>query len=227
MRKQGRSTEAFPQPAIEDDLRNGSVCDLLDGVLRPTLYGLATFGRTMQEHPHTTRLFVQCAAYAGADRASEVLSVAEAKGRLGDQVGHALGWFRSLGRGERYDGLLRTDIPMLPEDVIREAVVNAVIHRNYAVTDSAVMFEVFSDRVDVTSPGTLPNHMTVYEARSGGTVRSRNELMTTAMVVLGLMEQRGRGWLLMRSRMRQYNGTEPDLINSVDGDYVRVTFRLP
>ena len=108
--------------------------------------------------------------------------MAEAKGRLGDQVEHALGWFRSLGRGERYDGLLRTDVPMLPEDVIREAVVNAVIHRNYAVTGSAVMFEVFSDRVDVTSPGTLPKHMTVDEARSGGTVRSRNELMATAMV---------------------------------------------
>lgn len=226
MRAQGRSTEAFPQPAIEDDLRNGSVCDLLDGVLRPTLYGLATFGRTLQDHPHTTRLFVQCAAYAGTDRASEVLSVAEAKGRLGDQVERALGWFRSLGRGERYDGLYRTDVPILPEDVIREAVVNAVIHRNYAVTGSAVMFEVFSDRVDVTSPGTLPNHMTVEEARSGGSVRSRNELMATAMVVFGLMEQRGRGWLLMRSRMREFNGTEPELMNSVDGDYVRVTFRL-
>lgn len=153
--------------------------------------------------------------------------MAEAKGRLVDQVNQAIGWFRSLGRSERYEGLYRTDIPPVPEDVLREAIVNAVIHRNYAVNGSTVMVEIFADHVDITSPGTLPNHMTVDEARMGGSPLSRNELMTNAMVVFGLMEQRGRGWMLMRRKIWGFNGTEPELINSADGDYVRVTFRLP
>ena len=38
---------------------------------------------------------------------------------------------------------------------------NAVIHRDYAQTGAPVLLEVFRDRVEVTSPGTLPNHMTV------------------------------------------------------------------
>ncbi len=226
MRAWGRNTEDLPQPKLEDDLRNTNVCGLLDGELRPTLYGLALFGRDFHAHPHTTCLFIQCAAYSGTDRASKVLSAADAKGRLEDQVNQAMGWFRSLGHGERYSGLYREDVPLVPDAAIREALVNAVIHRNYAVTGSSVMLEVFSDRVDVTSPGTLPNHMTVEEARSGGTVRSRNELMATAMVVLGLMERRGRGWLLMRRLMRRFNGIEPELVNNLDGDYVRVTLRL-
>ncbi len=226
MRDWGRELEDLPQPKLEDDLRNTNVCGMLDGELRPTLYGLAHFGLDFQAHPHTSCLFIQCAAYAGTDRASSVLSAADAKGRLSDQVKQAMGWFRSLGHGERYSGLYREDIPLVPDAVIREALVNAVIHRSYAITGASVMLEVFSDRVDITSPGTLPNHMTAEEARSGGAVRSRNELIATAMVVLGMMERRGRGWLLMRRAMREFNGTEPELVNSTGGDYVRVTIRL-
>ena len=225
IRAWGRATEDVPQPKLEDDLRNFGVCGMSDGELRPTLYGLAFFGRDFHVHPQTTCLFIQCAAYSGTDRASKLLSATNSRGRLKEQVNHATDWFRSLGHGERYSGLYREDIPLLPDAVIREALVNAVIHRNYELTGSSVMLEVFSDRVDVTSPGTLPNHVTVDEVRAGGTVRSRNELIANAMVVLGLMGRRGSGWLLMRRLMRRFNGTEPELANSVAGDYVRVTFR--
>lgn len=225
MKAQGKQTEDDPQPETDDDLRNASVCAELDGVLRPTLYGLMVFGRGPQRFPHTLSLFVQCARYAGLDRASEAISVGEARGRLEDQVSRAMGWFQSLGRRERYSGLYREDLPLMPEHVLREAVVNAVIHRDYAQPGSPILLEVFSDRIDVTSPGTLPNHMTVAQAVGGGAPRSRNEMMANAMVVRRLMERRGRGWLLMRRGMREFNGTEPELINEVDGSYVRVRFQ--
>jgi len=226
MRAQGREMDEEPQPPIEDDLRNASVCGAWEGAVRPTLYGLAVFGRNLQGHPQTGSFMVKCAAYAGQDRAGDVLSVGEAKGRLEDQVHRALGWFKSLGHKEAYSGLYRTDIPLLPDGVVREALVNGVIHRDYAIVGSSVMLEVFDDRVDVTSPGVLPNHMSVDEARLGGAPRSRNELMANAMVVARLMEQRGRGWLLMRRLMRDFNGTEPLLANSRGGGYVRATFPL-
>ena len=70
MQAQGLDTEQTPQPARDDDLRNGSVTDELDGVLRPTLYGLMVFGRDPQAYPHTLSLFVQCAAYGGTDQAA-------------------------------------------------------------------------------------------------------------------------------------------------------------
>ena len=137
-----------------------------------------------------------------------------------------MGWFRSLGRREVYRGLYRRDVPPLPEAALREALVNAVIHRDYAVTGSQVLLEVFDDRIVVTSPGALPNHMTVEQARMGGAPRSRNEMMANAMVVWGLMERRGRGWLMMRHAMRNFNGTEPALVNDERNRFVRVTFRL-
>ena len=225
MRAQGLETDAAPQPAREDDLRNASVADELDGALRPTLYGLMVFGRDPQAFPHTLNLFVQCAAYGGADQAADVLSAGEGRGRLEDQVARAIGWFRSLGRREVYEGLRRRDVPPMPEPALREALVNAVIHRDYAVTGSQVLLEVFDDRIVVTSPGALPNHMTVEQARRGGAPRSRNEMMANALVVRGLMERRGRGWLTMRHTMARFNGTEPELINDERNRFVRVTFR--
>ena len=168
LKAQGLDTEQAPQPAREDDLRNASVVDEFDGVLRPTLYGLMVFGRDPQAYPHTLSLFVQCAAYGGSDQAAEVLTAADGKGRLEDQVNRAMGWFRSLGRKESYQGLYRRDIPLVPENALREALVNAVIHRDYAITGSQVLLEVFDDRIVVTSPGALPSHMTVDQARNGG-----------------------------------------------------------
>ncbi len=224
MRKQGLDPDRAPQPAREDDLRNASIVETLDGVLRPTLYGLMVFGRDPQAYPHTLSLFVQCAAYGGPDRAADVLSAGEGKGRLEDQVQRAMGWFRSLGRRETYEGIQRRDIPPVPERALREALVNAVIHRDYAITGSQVLLEAFDDRIVVTSPGTLPNHMTVDQARMGGAPRSRNEMMANAMVVGGLMERRGRGWLTMRHAMRRFNGTEPALVSDERNRFVRVTF---
>ena len=226
MEAQGLDIEQVPQPAREDDLRNGSIIDELGGALRPTRYGLMVFGRDPQAYPHTLSLFVQCAAYGGGDQAADVLSAGEGRGRLEDQVHRAVGWFRSLGRAEVYRGLHREDVPLLPERALREALVNAVIHRDYSIAGSQVLLEVFDDRVVVTSPGTLPNHMTVDQACKGGAPRSRNEMMANAMVVRGLMERRGRGWLTMRHAMRRFNGTEPTLENDERNRFVRVTFQL-
>ena len=49
-------------------------------------------------------------------------------------------------------------------------------------------------------------------------------MMANAMVVGGLMERRGRGWLTMRHAMRRFNGTEPELASDERNRFVRVTF---
>ena len=225
MRAQGAQPEGGTQPGTDEDLRDASVCAECDGILRPTLYGLMVFGRGPQRYRRALSLFVHCVRYAGLDRGVRAISVGEAKGRLEDQVDRAMGWFRSLGRREEYHGILREDIPLMPEAVLREALVNAVVHRDYAQHGSQILLEVFSDRIEVTSPGALPNYMTVAQAIGGGAPRPRNEMMADAMVVRRLMGRRGRGWPLMRRGMREFNGTEPELINEVEDRYARVRFQ--
>ena len=223
---QGLDADEEPQPSVVEDMRNAGILVESDGRLVPTLYGVMVFGRDPQNHPQTSSFFVQCAAYSGTDSGADVISVGESKGRLEDQIHRSLGWFASLGRREIYRGVLRADGRQDLVRALREALVNAVIHREYAITGSPVLFEVFSDRIDVTSPGALPNHMEVESVRSGSRPRSRNESMAHAMVVARLMERRGRGWPVMRRAMREFNGTEPELDNEERGKLVRVRFRL-
>jgi ATP-dependent DNA helicase RecG len=226
LRAIGLETDEEPQPAGEDDLRNRGVLTEVDGELRGTVYGVLAFGKEPQRFPQTGSFWVECVAYGGSDRAADVWLAGEGKGRLDEQVRRAVGWVRGLGRFETYRGLIREDVPLVPQKALREAVVNAVVHRDYAITGSKVLLEVFSDRIDVTSPGTLPNHLSVESVRAGGHPRSRNELMANYMLVQGLMEQRGRGWPVMRSAMREFNGTEAELASDEGGKFVRVTLRF-
>ena len=76
--------------------------------------------------------------------------------------------------------------------------------------------------MEVTSPGRLPNRMSVESVRAGGRPRSRNESLAHYMVEMHFMEKRGRGWPAMRDAMRRFNGTEPDIVD--DGASVRVGF---
>ena len=226
LQRLGLDTEYEPQPDDEDDLRNRGVITDLGGVLHPTLYGVLAFGKEPQRYPQTRNFRVECVSYQGDDRASDVLQVADTAGRLDEQVRRALGWFSGLGRFESYRGLIREDRPLLPQPALREALVNSVVHRDYAVTGSKVLLECFATHVDITSPGGLPNHMRVESVRAGGHPRSRNESMANYMLVMGFMEQRGRGWPVMRRAMREFNGTEPEILQDESATFVRVRFHL-
>ena len=116
--------------------------------------------------------------------------------------------------------------PLLPLAAIREALVNAVVHRDYAITGPKVLVEVFYDRVVVTSPGSLAKHMSVDAVRAGGRTRSRNELMANYMFDRQFMERRGRGWMVMKKAMAAFNGTEPEIKHDQQSRFVTVTFRL-
>lgn len=215
-----------PQPTLEDDLRNFGAIAEFDGAMHPTLFGLLAFGKQPQCFPATGNFWINCVAYSGVDRAADLSTLREAKGRLDEQAASALGWVREFGRRERYVGIVREDIPLLPAAAIREAVVNAVAHRDYAIVGSKIQLEVFTDRVEVTSPGALPNHLSVDALRQGGRIRSRNEQMANFLLARGFMERRGRGYPLMRKAMREFNGTEPELREDRDARFFTVTFRL-
>ena len=133
---------------------------------------------------------------------------------------------QGLGRTERYQGIVRKDRPLAPVKALRELLVNAVVHRDYAITGSKVLLEVFRSWIVVTSPGTLPNHMTVESVIAGGHPRSRNELMANYMVVMGMMEQRGRGWPVIQRAMREFNGTRAELEEDREAGFVRAKLWL-
>lgn len=225
---QGGEFQIGEQWPEANDLLACAVVEEISGTLRPTLYGLMVFGRDPQSYGTTADLYTDCEAYAGSDRTGGPVVAASIRGPFGEQVSRSLDWFRDLGFTGRFAAGRAEGRTLLPPEVLREALVNALVHRDYAIMGRQVMLEVFRDRVEVTSPGGLMGRMTAERARRGGAPRSRNERMANAMVVEGLTGRRGAGWLAMRSRMRRFNGTEPELVceAGTEGLFTRVTFRL-
>ena len=225
VRRLGLELDDEPRLEPVDDLRNRGVVRMEGDEPRLTLYGLLCFGRQPQSFAPTRSAWIQMTAYAGRDRTEEVILSGEAKGRIDEQVERALGWIKALGIREEYGPIERTDRYLVPLKALREALVNAVVHRDYAVLGSKTLLEVFSDRVTVTSPGLLPNHMSVASALAGGHPRTRNELIANFMMARGRMEIRGRGLPIVVREMREFNGTQAELVNSTDGGFVRLTLR--
>ena len=226
LKRLGLTTDSQQQPVLSDDYENLEVTRELDGKPTPTLFGLLAFGRDPQRFSQLRQLLVRNTAFAGTDRASGVLLAADARGRLYDQVQRTLGWARSFGKRETFLGVRRVDEPVLPIHALREAVVNAVVHRDYAITGTAVSVDVFADRVEIASPGTLPNRMTLDKVRRVGSSRPRNLAMTDYAIAMGLMEKRGMGWPIMERAMQQFNGTRPTIEEDRETAWVKVTLDL-
>ena len=104
----------------------------------------------------------------------------------------------------------------------QSAIVNAVAHRDYTITVTDIELSLYGDRLEVISPGRLPNTVTVAKMKQGYRA-ARNELMKEILRDYGYVEHRGMG---VRNRiiagMREHNGTEPDLIEEES----RFTVRL-
>ena len=122
----------------------------------------------------------------------------------------------------RLEGMRRVDRWEYPEEVAREAVANALIHRDYSITGTDVMLAIYSNRLEVVSPGRLPNTVTP-DGMKLGVRYARNQLLLNVMRDYGYVDARGMG---VRTKivpgMKAHNGTEPDLIE----EEYRVTVRL-
>jgi ATP-dependent DNA helicase RecG len=107
-------------------------------------------------------------------------------------------------------------------EAVRETVVNAVAHRDYTIAITDIELSLYSDRLEVISPGRLPNSVTVEKMKQGYRA-ARNELLKEILRDYGYVEHRGMG---VRNRiiagMREHNGTEPDLIEEESRFVVRL-----
>jgi predicted HTH transcriptional regulator len=126
----------------------------------------------------------------------------------------------------RVVGLNNVRLDEYPVAALREALVNAVAHRSYDDRSRKVFVRIFSDRIEIASPGYPPQPLTLAKLRKGGyRPCSRNPLIAQTLATLGVMEQRGSGFARMREAMLNYGLVAPELAQQ-DGYFV-VTLRGP
>ena len=102
--------------------------------------------------------------------------------------------------------LKRDEIFEYPPSVVREAVVNAVVHRDYFSKDS-IQVSIFDDRLEITNPGSLPNDL---EKELFGTISiQRNQILYHFLRDLGYVEGLGTGIPRMKESMRNAGLKDP------------------
>ena len=112
----------------------------------------------------------------------------------------------------RLEGMRRIDRWPFPEAVVRECVANALVHRDYSVAGTDVTLAVFPDRLEVESPGSLPNTVTIERMKAGARY-ARNQTLVNVMRDYGYVDARGMG---IRNKvipgMLAHNGTEAEFV---------------
>lgn len=89
-------------------------------------------------------------------------------------------------------GLQRKDTLEIPEEVLREGIVNAILHRDYSILGADIKVAIFDSKIEITSPGGLPKSLTVEDIYSGRS-EIRNRALANLLMKAGYVEQWGSG----------------------------------
>jgi len=205
------------EPTVEDVLlRRG--CVIGPRKLKPTYAGLLLFGKQPQRWIRGAELLA--VRFNGAEM-DDAFARQTISGTLSEQIRKAAAFLvENMSVRSRMANWQRSDEAPYPASVLREAVVNAVAHRDYRLSGSQIQVLMFSNRVEVRSPGKLPGHVTVKNILKER--YSRNEAIVQVLADMGFIERLGYGIDRMIRVMKERNQPAPGF-EETDGGF-NVTF---
>ena len=166
-------------------------------------------------------------AYRGAEADGDPRDHEDVRGPMPVAVDRALAFIdRNTRHPMKVVGLNRVRLDEYPVEALREALVNAVAHRQYEDAGRKIMLEVFADRVVVSSPGLPPAPITLANLRTGKyRPCSRNPVLAQCLSYFHRIEERGSGFRRMRDQMLNHGLDQPVL--TTETGYFQITFPGP
>ena len=170
--------------------------------------------------------------YRGNDRSSGQIDAQEITGPLNRQIAQAVAFTRRNMQVAARKDPARVDLPQYSHRALFEALVNAVVHRDYSIRGSKIRLSMFADRLEIQSPGSLPNNLTVESMETRQV--TRNEAVTSVLARMPVggvqgsedrryfMERRGDGVPIIRRETRELCGKLPEY-QVIDDSEVRLT----
>ncbi len=222
---QNRATKLkvkVPKTFVKDLLTNVlKVVKKDGGVLRPTNAGILFFGKEPSDI--ITNHEIRIARFKGTTR-SEFIDSQEIKGPIYKMLAQVEAFFlRNTRLANKIVEFKRIDIPEYPIEAIREAVINAIAHRNYNRRGAPIMVAIFDDRVEVRNPGGLLPGLNINKLE--GTHATRNQSICNIFHETMDMERFGTGIGKMKKLMKEHGLSAPEL--SEEGDFFVVKFYGP
>lgn len=234
--------EAIDEQAVKDFLQNRAVklkvaipkisiksflVDTLkvvkkeNGGFHPTNTALLFFGKDPSEH--ISHHEIRIARFRGTTR-SEFIDSQEIKGTVYEMLNAAESFFlRNTRLANKIVEFKRIDIPEYPFEAIREAVINAIAHRDYTMRGAPIMVSIFDDRVEVSNPGGLLPGLNI--KRLEGHHATRNEATCRIFHETMDMERFGTGIGKMKKLMKEHGLSLP--VFEEEGNFFVVRFYGP
>lgn len=198
-----------------------------DGAMRATVSGLLMASETPESFLSTA--FIQAVCYRGTERnAAYQLDTQDITGPLDAQIRDACRFVERNMRVYAIKAPNRIETPQFSINAVFEAVVNAVAHRDYSIYGSKIRLSLFSDRLELFSPGAIPNTMTIESLSERQS--SRNELISSLLARCPMnvnatgsqrsfiMDKRGEGVPIIFIESERLSGKKPEyrLIDDVE-----------
>ena len=220
--RHARKARNFPVSANSDVKEVLTHLDLLDDGL-PTNAAILLFGK----HPQRFTLpsEVKCAHFHGTEVAKPIPSHQVYKGTAFELVDQAIDFVMSkinLSVGTRKHGPQAPVKYEIPREVVAEAIVNAVAHRDYN-SNGSVQVMLFTDRLEVWNPGTLPPALTLDKLREPHSSIPANPLLAGPLYLTKYIERMGTGTGDMIRRCRAIGLPEPEF--SLTDSFVTTIWR--
>lgn len=179
-----------------------------DNCYKPTIAGMLLFGKKPQNFLPQAKI----KADAKFDsKSSDWDDIKEIEGTIFAQIKDAEQFARrNVKTSAKISGFERIEREQFPIEALREALINAVVHRDYAVSDAEILFSIRGDKVIITNPGNLIPPLTMAEILAGTFVpKTRNAVIARILTEQGFMDKRGSGFIRMRQLAKDFDLAEP------------------
>ena len=207
----------------------------LDGTIVPSNLGVLLFC----EYPERflDGAVIDIAAYTHEVPDGDTADTKRISGPLPEQIIQALRYFQTsplIATISRKDRTGRRDMPSYADTALQEAVVNAVVHRDYEVTGSQIIIRIFPDRIEIQNPGGLHNTLTEENLYAGCVPVRRNQQLAgfmrdfpSPLTGTSFMEARGEGFLNLVRESLDLSGRRPEIRRIGEGVKLTIYAAMP
>ena len=212
-------TENAAEDEIEDLLLKRRLLVKDGDEVRSSVAGVLMCHDTPDDYLYNS--YIQAVLYRGKEKdANDQIDATDIKGPLDQQIIEAMKFANRYNVIAAKKDIGRIDIPQYSMRAVFEAIVNAVVHRDYSKSSSKIRFFMYDDRLELYSPGALANTVTVDNLRFSQA--TRNELISRLLSELTLeddmrrqvvrrhfLERRGEGVGIILNESEELSGKTP------------------
>lgn len=216
--ERGRMLESTLTESTETIL--GKLHLLTDGV--PNNAAAVLFSTNIYAYP---QFKLRLARFVGNNK-NEFIDNIRAEGNIFDLLDAGMSFFfKHLSQNGKIVGFERKEQLEIPAEALREALINAICHRQYEKYNLTIGISIYDDRVEIENPGRLPQQLTVESIREPHISYPYNPIIAEVLFKTTFLENWGSGVGRIIDKCKECNLQEPEW--SVNGGFVTVTFKRP